>query len=170
VVWLVAGAGVLWVCGLVAAPLLPVPAAAVVYALGSFICHQRPERSFELAGAQLPVCARCLGLYAGAACGAVLASGVALRRGSPAIAGEQMRRWRTVVLRRGRTLVALSVIPALLSLVVEWTGIGQPGNAVRAFTGVVAGSIVAAVVLATLHYERCAPPQPIAPNRPPTPT
>jgi len=32
-----------------------------------------------------------------------------------------------------------------------------------------AGGVIAAVVLATLHYERCARPQPNTPNRPPTP-
>ena len=29
--------------------------AVVVYHLGSLVCHQRPERSFAVAGAQLPV-------------------------------------------------------------------------------------------------------------------
>ena len=46
-------------------------AAAAVYAAGSLVCHQRPERSFHLAGAQLPVCARCLGLYVGGFVGAI---------------------------------------------------------------------------------------------------
>src|SRR6185295_1848536 len=36
-----------------------------VYAVGSVICHQLPERSFHLWAAQLPVCARCTGIYAG---------------------------------------------------------------------------------------------------------
>ncbi len=29
------------------------------------ICHQRPERSFFVNGSQLPICARCIGLYLG---------------------------------------------------------------------------------------------------------
>ena len=41
--------------------------ALAVYRLGSLLCHQRAERSFALFGAQLPVCARCAGIYAGAA-------------------------------------------------------------------------------------------------------
>src|SRR5215510_14625842 len=45
-------------------------AAGLLYTLGAFVCHQRPERSFHWAGAQLPVCARCAGLYLGAALGA----------------------------------------------------------------------------------------------------
>jgi uncharacterized membrane protein len=35
----------------------------------SLICHQRPERSFYLFGAPIAVCARCLGIYLGAAVG-----------------------------------------------------------------------------------------------------
>jgi hypothetical protein len=62
------------------------------------------------------------------------------------------------------------MVPALLSLLVEWTGLGQPTNSVRAVTGFIAGGVIAAVVLATLHYEQCAPPRPIEPSRPPTPT
>ena len=41
------------------------------YLVGSFLCHQRPERSFFLWGSQMPVCARCIGIYAGAAIAAM---------------------------------------------------------------------------------------------------
>ncbi len=40
-----------------------------VYGVGSLICHQLPERSYHLWAAQMPVCARCAGIYFGAACG-----------------------------------------------------------------------------------------------------
>src|SRR4051812_18010349 len=43
-----------------------------VYAVGAVICHQRPERSFEIWHSQMPVCARCTGIYLGAALVAVL--------------------------------------------------------------------------------------------------
>ena len=56
---------------IIAAPFLWIPAAAVMYAAGSFICHQIPERSFHLDGIQLPVCARCFGLYGGGALGSM---------------------------------------------------------------------------------------------------
>lgn len=35
----------------------------------SLVCHQRPERSFWAFGAPIAVCARCLGIYIGAAIG-----------------------------------------------------------------------------------------------------
>src|SRR5262249_922300 len=48
--------------------------ALVVYAVGAVVCHQLPDRSFHLLGRQLPVCARCTGIYAGAAVAAILAT------------------------------------------------------------------------------------------------
>src|SRR6185503_6067541 len=39
--------------------------AAAIYNTFSYLCHQIPERSFQLAGRQFAVCSRCTGLYAG---------------------------------------------------------------------------------------------------------
>ena len=55
--------------------------AAAMYVAGSLICHQRPERSFHLDGAQLPVCARCSGLYAGVSLGVLGWMGLVTARG-----------------------------------------------------------------------------------------
>ena len=52
----------------------------VLYAAGSRICHQRPERSFHTAGVKWPVCGRCSGLYLGAPAGALAAIVMARRR------------------------------------------------------------------------------------------
>ncbi len=61
---------------------------AGTFLVGSVICHQRPDRSFRLWGVQMPVCARCSGLYLGAVVGALLAGvrsrGIA-RTASPAL-------------------------------------------------------------------------------------
>ena len=46
--------------------------AAAVYKGFSAACHQMPERSFHLWGLPLAVCARCAGLYVGAAAGVLL--------------------------------------------------------------------------------------------------
>lgn len=58
-------------------------AAAGTYLIGGVVCHQRPDRSFHPGGAQMPVCARCAGLYLGAGVG-VLAAGARRRRGADA--------------------------------------------------------------------------------------
>src|SRR5207248_1619105 len=56
----------LWVMGLFLMP-------AALFPLGRHICHQRPTRSFFVHGQQMPVCARCTGLYVGAAVAAPIA-------------------------------------------------------------------------------------------------
>lgn len=49
------------------------PAAAFVLERGfTLVCHQRPERSLIVFGAPVAICARCLGIYLGAAFGLLL--------------------------------------------------------------------------------------------------
>ena len=155
---LVALAAVAWLALLMLAPVLPAPVAAALYAAGAQICHQRPERSFHLLAAQLPVCARCLGLYAGAAFGATFALASRVR--------AQVAAWSP------RTLLVGAALPTALTLVAEWSRMWGGSNAVRAAAGLPLGCAVALVVAqgaATLHYGGCAPRRPIASNRPPTP-
>jgi uncharacterized membrane protein len=55
--------------------------AIAVQAFFSKLCHQRPDRMLYLLGAPTAVCARCLGIYAGAVLGGMIrvTRGVALR-------------------------------------------------------------------------------------------
>src|SRR5580765_1303965 len=46
--------------------------AALPYVVGAVICHQQAARSFAIWSQQLPVCARCTGIYAGAGLVALL--------------------------------------------------------------------------------------------------
>ena len=152
---LLALTAVLWLTLLILAPVLPVPVAGIVYALGSRICHQRPERSFHLFAAQLPVCARCAGIYAGAAIGLLLA-----------LSGSSRERLFPV---SARMLLVVGALPTLMTLITEWSGAWAGGNDVRAAAGVWLGVAVALVVAraaATLHYDRCVPRRPTASNRP----
>lgn len=48
------------------------PLAFALHSGFALICHQRPERSFWIFGAPVAVCARCLGIYLGAAVGLLL--------------------------------------------------------------------------------------------------
>ena len=138
-----------WLLLLAAAPFLTTPAAGVLYAAGALICHQLPERSFHLQGIQLPVCARCIGLYGGAAAGSVA--------GAMTIA----RRWlarRPLLWTRSMKWLATGVAatPTLATFALEW-GFGWPmSNGVRAVAALPLGFAVAFVVvsaLATVHYE-----------------
>jgi uncharacterized membrane protein len=138
----------IWATTLVAAPCIvshvedDVPvlrAAAVVYVLGSFICHQRPERSYRMWGIQVPVCARCEGLYLGAPVG--IAGLIAARR-----------QYRRAISSRGtwrRILIAASIV-SILTLAWEWATGGVTPNIVRAIAGALLGAAVAATVTAVV--------------------
>jgi uncharacterized membrane protein len=113
---------------------LAYPFALAVYALGSVVCHQRPERSFEAWGSQLPVCARCAGIYFGAALAALVSLAPDLRM--PA-------RWF-------RAALLAASVPTLATLSYEWFTGDMPANALRAATGSAFGAVVAAVVVGAL--------------------
>ena len=67
-------------------------AAAGTYLIGGVVCHQRLDRSFHPHGVQMPVCARCAGLYLGAGLGVLAAAGFR-RRGVGRGAGAPERLW-----------------------------------------------------------------------------
>lgn len=132
-------AAVAWVALVLTAPAalsrgrLPVFALAV-YQAGSLVCHQRPERSFHLAGVQLPVCARCFGLYLSGAVGLTLAS----------------RRRRALSARGTRTLLALAALPIATTVALEWLGLIQSSNVQRMLTGLPLGLAAGVVIVRTL--------------------
>lgn len=141
-------ASLIWAATLVAAPHIvsrvsddaPVlRAAAVVYALASFICHQRPERSFRLSGVQVPVCARCEGLYLAAPFG-IAGLMAARHRYRRAIASRDTWRW---------LIIGASML-TLLTLAWEWMTGEMTSGVVRAIAGGVLGAAVAATVTAVV--------------------
>ena len=103
--------------------------AFLVYGVGSFVCHQLPQRSFHLWAAQMPVCARCAGLYAGAALAAAASVG---RPGMDT--------------RRARTALVVAAGPMLATLLAEWTTGHVPANWIRALSGVPLGAVVAWII------------------------
>ena len=146
--WAVAAGASLWLFSLVAAPYLashhvvlahgPVSlsaaVAAVPYAVGQFVCHQRADRSFRLWNTQMPVCARCLGLYAAAPLGLIW----------------PMRLGRRRRLSQGglRAVVLLAAAPTGAIVAAEWLGVADAGLWVRAIAALPLGA-VAASLLAT---------------------
>jgi uncharacterized membrane protein len=76
-VWLIGLAVVLvWVSLILVAPVAKANGFAAIssplYHFFSFICHQRPERSFHVEGEQFAVCSRCFGVYLGLLLGFVI--------------------------------------------------------------------------------------------------
>ena len=153
-------AALAWVALLLLTPNAPSSIATVIYAMGAVICHQIPERSFHLAGVQLPVCARCLGIYVGAAAAAsVHVLGVFV---------ADSTRWRTLSPRAARHLFLVTALPTVVTVALEWAGLWRGSNIVRAIAGMVVGlggALVVMSAVATLHYSGCLRRRPIEPSQ-----
>ncbi|SRR5258708_3439808 len=133
---------VVWVAAILLAPIalasehrgfaLP---AILVYAAGERVCHQRPDRSFHVGHSQLPVCARCTGLYVSAAAGAV--------------AGL----WAASSLRgaRARRILLLAALPTAFTWTSEMAGLAHPSNLVRAAAALPLGFAAAWMIVTTLR-------------------
>lgn len=142
--WLTVGA-LAWSVVILAAPVALASAATVgpatlVYATASRICHQRPERSFRRAGRQMPVCARCTGLYVSGAAGALLAWGIRARR-LPA---------RTPHMR---TILLLAALPTAATFTLEVLEGMAVSNAARAAGAMPLGVAAGWFFVRMLRYD-----------------
>jgi uncharacterized membrane protein len=149
-----------WLALLVAAPSGPSAPAALIYAIGAIVCHQIPERSFHLAGYQIPVCARCLGIYAGFALAAAACLVTRFGRASARVGH--------LTARAARCVIVVSALPTAATLGLEWTGVWRGTNIIRACAGAALGIGIAFVVMsavATLHYSGCERRRPTGPSR-----
>ena len=132
------------------APRTPVVfAATLVYVVGAVVCHQLPDRSFAWAGVQLPVCARCTGLYAAAPFG--LFAGLL-------VGASRHRRLRSNPPRPGRwgstrlTLI-LAAVPTAVTVGVELAGLAHAPDVLRAIASAPLGFAVAGLVGFVLRGE-----------------
>jgi uncharacterized membrane protein len=144
---LVVAATLVWTSTLIAAPAIASrPGAAgprisaLTYVAASLVCHQRPARSFSLHGSQLPVCARCLGLYVGASLGVLGWAVQSIRHHRRSTTANRLRH-----VRPGLVIAAL---PTAVTAITAWVGWWDPANEIR-FTlalplGAAAGLLVAA--------------------------
>ena len=116
--------------------------------IGYAVCHQLPERSFHLAGEQLPLCARCSGTFLGALAGFVL-----------------------LTLRGRHRAIGLPPVPITVMLVVFIFALGvdglnsyltffpgmphlyQPHNWLRLTTGTFNGLAISSIVYPVLNYS-----------------
>ncbi len=134
----------LWSAALTAAPrIAPPELAALTYAAGSLICHQRPERSFHHEGAQYPVCARCFGLYAGALGGVLLWSAVGGVGRTARLRAARLTRPGVV-----RRVLIISALPTVVTVAASWLGWWEAGNIGRAVLAIPLGATMAAAIAA----------------------
>ena len=111
-------------------------ASAAAYRAGAVICHQQDARSLHVNGLRMPVCARCFGLYAGGAAGALLAAVWVLAARRPL--RLPLARWRRAAVACG--------IPTLAAWAAEHVAGLAVSGAARALLAVPLGAAVAAIL------------------------
>ncbi len=116
------------------------PFVLLTYQAAGLVCHQRPERSFHLAGVPLAVCARCFGLYAAATAGALFAW-----RGST--------RARDVRARTARLLLAITAMPTALTVAGEWLQLLHPSSAARALAALPLGAAAGWLIVTLMRAD-----------------
>jgi uncharacterized membrane protein len=109
---------------------------SAVYVGAGRVCHQRPERSFQTAGVQWPVCGRCAGLYLAAPFGAFAAM-LLPRRRTP---------------RRGWFLLA--ALPTAATFMVEWLHLAPMTSTIRALAALPLGAAVAYMLVAATSTSK----------------
>jgi uncharacterized membrane protein len=130
-------------------PALGYAFALAAYAIGRVICHQLPSRSFQLWAAVLPVCARCTGIYIGAA---VVSAALWTRPRTP-VNISHSRVYHKDPGARTRQLLLAALAPTAITLIYEWTTGITPANWIRALAGLPLGAAVAWLI-GTLHVDR----------------
>jgi len=107
--------------------------AQAVYKLFGAACHQIPERSFHLWGFPLAVCARCAGLYVGAAAGFLA---YPLLRRPLARTDAPRRAW-----------LLLAAVPTTLDFLLGVTGLWENTHASRFSTALLLGAAASFFIL-----------------------
>ena len=106
-------------------------------AIGYAVCHRIEVRSFFMGEIQLPLCARCSGMYLGAVVGLVYQWLVGRKRiGMPS--------WQIIVpISIFVLLFILDGLNSFFSLFANWQGLYQPNNVLRLLTGTGMGLAIA---------------------------
>jgi uncharacterized membrane protein len=106
-----------WLTAIVLAPVLHLDP---VYRFFALICHQNPLRSWTLAGAALPVCIRCVSIYAGFLVALVLST------------------------RDRAPILKMAILASVAEALIEWTVLDSV--VLRSLTGFALGAAVAPFV------------------------
>jgi uncharacterized membrane protein len=97
----------------------------VIYAVFHFACHQMPERSFQIEGFPLAICARCTGLYVGGLLG---------------VLAYPFVRALTHTDAPDRMWLILSVVPTTVDFALGFFGIWENTHWSRFLTALLAGA------------------------------
>jgi uncharacterized membrane protein len=108
-------------------------------AVGYAVCHRIPSHSFTVNGRQLPLCARCSGMYLGALLGVLVQYFMGKRQGGFS------RTWLIVLCSLG-TLFIIDGMNSFLALFLDAAPLYPPQNWIRLFTGWSVGLLIAALI------------------------
>lgn len=139
---------------LLLSPLWPasilVKADAVAYA----VCHRLPDRSFHLAGRQLPLCARCTGTFLGALWGLVA---IGLSKGK----ASRLPPVRVIVLLVGFIMAnGVDGLNSYLTFFPTAPHLYQPHNTLRLITGSLYGLTLSILVFPVFNFTLWKEPKP----------
>ena len=108
--------------------------------MGSAVCHQMAERSFIMEGMQMPLCARCTGIYIGAFLAFCF---LFLRKRMQA---------DTFTLPQA-FLTALAILPVGIDGVGSYLGFWESSQMMRVFTGSLVGVVTPGFLLVAGNYD-----------------
>src|SRR5574338_1397861 len=113
-------------------------------AAGYAVCHRIDARSFHIGERQMPLCARCSGMYLGALLGLVYLSRFGKRSGMPSL---------KILVVLGLFLVAFGIdgVNSYVHLFPGMHGIYEPSNLLRLVTGTGVGLGIAAIIMPAFH-------------------
>lgn len=116
--------------------------------IGYAICHRIPERSFFAGDRQLPLCARCTGIYLGVMAG--LGTFIASGRGR----ADRLPNWRVLLVMMSFVAVlGVDGLNSYFQLFPGGTGIYEPQNWLRLTTGVFTGLTLITLVLPVFNQS-----------------
>jgi uncharacterized membrane protein len=116
--------------------------------VGYAVCHQLPDRSFHIAGQQLPLCARCSGTFTGALIGFVMLTLWGRRRAATLPPAPI-----TVVLVCFIGILAVDGINSYLTFFPRLPHLYQPHNWLRLTTGMLNGIALSSIVYPVFNYS-----------------
>ncbi len=133
----------------------------MVYAFSDFNCHQMHERSYYINGNQMPVCARCMGIFMGLTLGFLVMIFVIPRRDyKDMLLGllpfktehfSEMKK-RVVMVMVGLMMISPMGADGFLQLLTDY----ESNNPMRALTGFLGGVVFAlfmsALLVSSLHF------------------
>jgi uncharacterized membrane protein len=113
-------------------------------AVGYAVCHRISVRSFHLGERQLPLCARCSGMYIGAFVGFLLQLFKGRKGGFPPL---------KILIFLGLLLAAFGVdgVNSYLHLMPNFAGIYEPNNVLRLITGTGVGVGMSILLMPIIH-------------------